>query len=95
MPTLATQQNHKIACALGQIEEAVRILMAADVAVHAVSIDNNLPYLMTDDALGCPEITPLSRIRHADGLVIYRACLVGCVLQFEVNEQGTEEDQAA
>ena len=94
MERLSSQeQNYKIACALSQIEDAVKALAACDVAVHAVSIDNNLPYLMTDDALNCPDVMPLSRVRHSDGLVVHRACLYGCVLQFQIQE--TKEEQAA
>lgn len=95
MPTTATQQNYQIACALSQVDDAVRALMEADVAVHSISIDNNKPYLMTDNALHCPGVTALSRSRHSDGLVIYRVILAGCVLQFEVNEKDSEKEQAA
>lgn len=86
------EQNYQIACALSAVEDAVKILSEHNIAVHAISIDNNLPYLMTSDALGCPDISPLSRVRHSDGLVVYRACLCGCVLQFQINEA---EEQAA
>ena len=89
----AIEQNYKVACALSAVEDAVKKLSESGVAVHAISIDNNLPYLMTSNALACPDISPISRARHGDSVVIYRACLFGCVLQFEVNE--TEEEQAA
>lgn len=87
------EQNYKIACALSAIEDAVKTLNEHDIAVHSVSIDNNLPYLMTDDALACPELLPVSRTDHGAGLITYRACLFGCVLQFQNHE--TEKEQAA
>lgn len=94
MKTLtANQQNYQVACALSAVEDAVKSLSENNIAIHSISIDNNLPFIMTDDALGCPDISPISRARHGDGLVIYRACLCGCVLQFEINE-GTKEQAA-
>lgn len=86
------EQNYKVACALSAVQDAVKTLSENNIAVHAISIDHNRPYLMTDDALSCPDISPLSRVRHSDGLVIYRACLYGCVLQFQNYES---EEQAA
>ncbi len=81
----AAEQNYKMACALSAIESAMKKLMELDIAVHDIHVDlNGLTFLITDDALACPDIVPVSRIRHADGMEIYRATLCGALLQWQV-----------
>ena len=83
----AAEQNYKMACALSAVENAMKKLMDLDIAVHEIRIDIHcLTFLLTDDALNCPDISPVSRIHHPNGKVIYRATLCGAVLQWEAYE---------
>lgn len=81
------EQNYKVACALSAVEDAVQRLSEAAVAVNSISIDNNLPFMITEDAQNCPGIRPISKASHGDGMVIYRGSLCGCVLQWQVQEE--------
>lgn len=81
MPTLATQQNYKMACALGMIEDAMRILMAADVAVHDITINDGQPVMITEPLPKIKQVMPLSTRREIDTTTV-RVVLCGCVVEY-------------
>ncbi len=81
MPTLATQQNYKMASALGLINDAMKILMEADVAVNDVATNNGQPVLITEPLPEIVQAMPLSTRREKD-ITTVRVVLCGCVIEY-------------
>lgn len=81
MPTIATQKNYRMACSLSQINNAVQVLMDADVTVHDIATINGRPTMITDPIPATVNVAPLSTVRKSTETTV-RVVLCGCLIEY-------------